>query len=102
MKISVQGVNGEYSDDEEIIADSVEERSVDEGPTILSYPLNISMAGQVKLLLHFSSKWILISEVFFSTQPVVEKIEDLKKVVTTKNSAKILFNSSNLILLLFL
>merc|ERR1719233_1144984 len=88
VQISIQGVNGENSDVEEIVADSVEERSVEEGPTILSFPLNISMAGQVKLLLHFSSKWILLSEVFFLTQPVVRNIEQVKEVVTTTKTAK--------------
>ena len=88
VKISIQGVNGEYSNDEEIVADSVEEKSIEEGATILSYPLNISLAGKVKLLLHFSSKWILLSEVFFLTQPVLGKIENSKDVITTKNTTK--------------
>ena len=60
---------------------------MEEGPTIVSYPLNISMAGQVKLVLHFSSKWILLSEVFFHTKPVMGEIDEVKNVVATKNSA---------------
>ena len=47
MQISIQGVNGEYSKDKKIVADSVEERSVEEGPTILSFPLN---KGEVVLV----------------------------------------------------
>ena len=87
VEISIQGVNGKYSAAEEIVAESVEEKTVEEGPVIVSYPLNISMASQVKLVLHFSSKWILLSEVFFHTQAAEGEIEQFKKGIATKNSA---------------
>ena len=88
MQISIQGVNGKYSDAEEIVAESVEEKTVEEGPVIVSYPLNISMASQVKLVLHFSSKWILLSEVFFHTKAAVGEIEQFKKGIASKTFAK--------------
>jgi discoidin domain receptor family protein 2 len=90
--VSVKGVGEEYSDQEDVVADTWADNSL-EGPTIISYSVNYSLATEVKLFLHFSSKWIILSEVFFTTeavkQPLVEKIEKIDRVIETQKSSDV-------------
>ena len=62
------------------------------GPTIVSYSLNNSLASEVKLFLHFSSKWIILSEIYFKTEkvnkPVLVNREEISESKETKSFNK--------------
>jgi len=62
------------------------------GPIILSYAVNDSLASELKLFLHFSSKWIILSEIYFKTekvnQPVLENREEINKLIEAKSFDK--------------
>ena len=80
--LSLKGASGEYSVEEEAVSDAMISKTV-VGPTIASYSFNNYLASEVKLFLHFASKWIILSEVHFKTeqvdQPIVENKERNEK-----------------------
>ena len=87
--VSLKGASGAYSKQEEVVSENMINKNV-VGPTITSFSFNNSLASEVKLFLHFASKWIILSEVYFKTeevnQPVLENKENAIKTIDLKNT----------------
>ena len=87
----MKGASGAYSEQEEVVSEDMINNTV-VGPIILSYAVNDSLASELKLFLHFSSKWIILSEIYFKTekvnQPVLENRDEINKLSEAKSFDK--------------
>jgi hypothetical protein len=89
--VSLKEASATYSKQEEVVSKNMINKII-VGPTITSYSLNNSLASEVKLFLHFASKWIILSEVYFKTEqvniPILENKENVNKTVEIENVDK--------------
>ena len=68
MSVSYKTTRGQFSKKEE--AEVLDQRPADEGITIIRYNLHNLTTNQLSLALHFTAKWIIISEVKFQSRQV--------------------------------
>ena len=68
MTVSYKTTRGQFSKKEE--AEVLDQRPADEGITIIRYNLHNLTTNQLSLALHFTAKWIIISEVKFQSRQV--------------------------------
>ena len=81
MSVSYKTTRGQFSRKEKV--EVLETEQTDEGITIIKYNLNNLTARQVTLGLHFSAKWIIMSEIkFHSHQPEAELEAELINQLT--------------------
>ena len=67
-----------------------------EGRVLVQHFLNNSVASEVKLFFHFSAKWLLLSEVSFQTQDVVNPIEEISDIYTSDDASnRIIMDENN-------
>ena len=66
MTVSYKTTRGQFSKKEE--AEVLDQRPADEGITIIRYNLHNLTTNQLSLALHFTAKWIIISEVKFQSR----------------------------------
>ena len=66
MTVSYKTTRGQFSKKEE--AEVLDQRQADEGITIIRYNLHNLTTNQLALALHFTAKWIIISEVKFQSR----------------------------------
>ena len=88
--VSLKGASGAYSEQEEVLSNSMSNITA-VGPTIVSYSLNNSLASEVKLFLYFSSKWIILSEIYFKTEKVNKPVLENREEISESEEAE-LFN----------
>ena len=66
-----------------------------EGRVLVQHFLNNSVASEVKLFFHFSAKWLLLSEVNFQTQDVVNLIEEISDISTSNGASNEIMDHNN-------
>ena len=66
-----------------------------EGRVLVQHFLNNSVASEVKLFFHFSAKWLLLSEVNFQTQDVVNPIEEISDISTSNGASNQIMDHNN-------
>ena len=69
-----------------------ETKQTDEGITIIKYNLNNLTARQIKLYLHFTAKWIIMSEIKFDSKPA--EAEPLDQLAINEEPKRNVFQNS--------
>ena len=68
MSVSYKNIHGTQTKIEDL--ESLESNSSEDGVAIIKYNLHDCLAKEISLFLHFGSKWIILSEVHFSSETV--------------------------------
>jgi len=68
MSISYKNIQGTESKQKQL--EVLETNTAEDGTAITKYNLNNCLAKEISLFLHFGAKWIILSEVYFSSETV--------------------------------
>ena len=68
ISVSYKNIHGSQTKIEDL--ETIESKLLENGMAIMKYSLHDCLAKEISLFLHFGSKWIILSEVHFSSETV--------------------------------